>query len=77
MASMSGRAAMTVAAPFIALLAGIPFLAAFFVDSLIAHALFEWDTWTVFAVQAVQAVPMTIVVVIFAVITAARGELGR
>jgi uncharacterized membrane protein len=74
MASKSGRAAMTVAAPFIALLAGIPFLAAFFVDSLIAHALFGWDTWTVFAVQAV---PITIVVVIYAVATAARGELGR
>lgn len=70
--SNHGRAGMTVAMPFIALLAGIPFLIGIYIDALILQAIFGWDTWTVFLVQAV---PITVVVVIAATVAAARGDL--
>lgn len=70
--SKRGNAGMTFAAPFIALLAGIPFLVGIYIDALIIHAIFGWDTWTVFLVQAV---PITALVVIAATVKAARGEL--
>ena len=74
MTTKSGRVGITVAAPFIALAAGIPVLAGVFVESWVIAGIFGWDTLTVFLVQAV---PMTVTAVIYAVIAAASGEFNR
>jgi hypothetical protein len=62
---------MSVAAPFLAILAGIPFLIGIYIESWVIAGLFDWDTQTVFLVQAV---PLTVLAVLFAIASAAAGR---